>query len=267
MKPWWKQALTSWQVGLVSLVGTGAWLLDVPSIPEMIEGGFWDAWLAMLFGEWNRQTFFLILPLLSLLLLGIHIGFVLALDGGPYRDLWRWVRGWWWWVQYTRTQVGKVTIRYGVVERERTLTDAKSNPTITGVNSAELAESRKVRKGKIETLLFRVPILVDGKSLYGFLELPDIYRVIFPQAQPPHEWSEVFSKRPPMRQYVMGPLDRRAGDNTKSMAAVSVVVVTQAYGTGGWRAVWKAYHMHYGTPFSINWWKKRLSRWGIRRPS
>ncbi len=75
MESWWKRALTSWQMGLVGLVGTVAWLFGIPSPSELIDGGLWDTVIA-------------ILSRVGPVLLGIHIGFVLASGGKPYRGLW-----------------------------------------------------------------------------------------------------------------------------------------------------------------------------------
>ena len=67
-------------MGLVSLVGTVAWLFGIPSPSALIEGVLWETWITYL------------LLLFGPVLLGIHIGFVLDRDGEPYRSLWRAVR-------------------------------------------------------------------------------------------------------------------------------------------------------------------------------
>ena len=151
MEPWWKRALTSWQMGLLSLLGFLAmlWGLDWETP--------WDTWLAMLFGEWNRQMFFLILFLLSFALLCIHIGFVLARDGEPYRGLWARLKS----APQTPIQVpciDDIMHAFGVSSMNQ-MTHQQAEDA-----NAQWAGKRIQISGKIYTILSTVPPSISGTT-------------------------------------------------------------------------------------------------------
>ena len=167
---------------------------------------------------------------------------------------WRILRTFPLWFRVLRPLVGKVEVRFGVVSSiPDDLTPA--NPT---VDRRELQWTKRTRKGTVEYLDFHLPPFADlpprvvsGREFSRephhqcLIEVPYIYRVAFPNAQP-SEWKEVNLEKleekegiPQFRRYAGLPIVRRAGDD--DLRVFSIKVVHYLYNTAGWAGLWSLY--------------------------
>ena len=110
------------------------------------------------------------------------------------------------------------------------------------IASKPLTHCRKIYNGAIRKLRFRKQRW-DGQNYYLVLELPELYRIVFPE-QPENRWTTITNGdgvRQGFRRYRSLQPIRSGYPGPDDPVIVSVMIVLDATGTGGWESARTAF--------------------------